>query len=142
MNAPEASTSSNRVRSSSISGAYCALTSTSGICTTGKGTGAPTAHQQIRHADHDPCRDRVVHVVEVLVEGLPAGPEGVADRREDDAPDRRADEGEHRVAAERRPEDAGGNRDERARHRRDPPDEDGPVAPAVEPALGLRELRR
>src|SRR5215207_4738993 len=142
MNAPEASTSSNRVRSSSISGAYCALTSTSGICTTGKGTGAPTAHQQIRHADHDPCRDRVVHVVEVLVEGLPAGAEGVADRREDHAPECRAHEREDRVAPEWSPEDAGGDRDERARNRRDPPHEDGPVAPALEPALGPRELLR
>src|SRR5215213_2586256 len=137
MNSDDSSTESNRSRSCSISGAYCALTSTSGIRTARKATGAPAAHDQIDDPDHDRRGDDVVDVVEALVERLPARSECVADPREDDAPDRRPDRGQHRVAQERRTEDAGGDRDERSREGRDPADEHGPVAPAVEPVLGV-----
>src|SRR6185295_16243734 len=135
MNSPESRTASKRARSSSISGAYCALTSTSGVGTARKATGAATADHEIGHAGHHEHGDRVVDVVELLVERLPASACGVARPREGDAPERRADEREHDVAAERHPEDPGGNRDERPGDGSDPPDQDRPVTPAVEPAL-------
>src|SRR5919108_2616999 len=115
MNSPDSRTASNLRRSSSISGAYCALTSTSGIGTAIKRTRAPATDQEIGHSEHDRSRDRVVDVVEVLVERLPARPEGVANAGEGDAPERRADEREDRVADELRAKDPGGDRDERPR---------------------------
>src|SRR5215217_6012425 len=139
MNSDDSSTESNRSRSCSISGAYCALTSTSGIRTARKATGAPAADDQIDDPDHDRRSDDVVDVAEALVERLPARSECVADPGEDDAPDRRPDRRKHGVAEERRTEDARGDRDERSRDRGDPADEHGPVAPAVEPPLGVLE---
>src|SRR4029450_13519691 len=92
MNSPDSSTASKRARSSSISGAYCALTSTSGVRTARKGTGAATADQEIGHAGHHERSDRVVDVVEALVERLPARARGVTGTRERDATRSRAAE--------------------------------------------------
>src|SRR5215210_8850037 len=142
MNSPEASTSSKRSRSVSRSGAYCALTSTSGICTARKATRPASADQEIGNERDEDRGDRVVDVVELLVERLPARAERPADARERETPDRRPQKREDGVAPEGEAEDAGGNRDEGARDGRDPPDEDGRVAPPVEPVLGAREPMR
>ena len=45
------------------------------------------------------------------------------------------------VAPERDLEDPGRDRDERPHDRRQPPEQDGPVLPALEPRLGALELR-
>ena len=97
---------------------------------------------EVRRDGDDSERDHVLDVAERVVEALPARAERVAGGREAERPDRASDQREHRVAHERRLEDAGRDRDERARDRREPADEDGPVVPALEPALGALQARR
>src|SRR6266511_169775 len=142
MNAPDSSSSSKRSRSALISGAYCALTSTSGIGTARKATRPASTDKQICHQQHDAGGDGVVDVVESLVERLPARAEGPAGAREREAPERRAEQGQDRVAHERRPEHARRDRDERPGDGRDPPQEDRRVPPTPEPAFGSVELMR
>ena len=97
--------------------------------------------RQIRGTCHDRRDDRVVDVVEGVVEVLPLAAERPADPGEGEAPDRGAQQRQQRVAAERRLEDAGRDRHERADDRSEPAEEDRPVVPAVEPALRPVELR-
>src|SRR5215207_10658595 len=143
MKTPESSTSAMRLFISSSRGAYCARTSTSGVCgTASQSTRPPTPDQEPDPARHKQTENGVIHVMEVLVEGFPVAPDGPADAREREAPGGGADEGEHRVPAERHAEDAGRDGDERTRHGRNPADQRGGVAPAVEPALRLLEPLR
>src|SRR2546423_5768632 len=142
MNRPESRTRANASFNWGISGGYCALTSTWGIGgAASHGNRAPTAQHQVRREQHDSRDDRVLHVVEAMVDALPARAEAPACRRPGKAPDGASDRGQDRVARERRFEHAGGNRDERARERRQPADEDGPVLPAAKPAPGPGESR-
>src|SRR5205823_5577250 len=142
MKTPASSTSARRSFSSGRSGAYCALTSTSGIGrTASESSRAPAQHEPCRGSD-DGEPDRVVDEPEVAVEALPAPADRPADAGGREAPDRRANERQDRVRGEPHPEDARRDRDERADDGRDSPQEDSPVAPPVEPALGPVELLR
>src|SRR4051794_997579 len=125
---PSSRTSAKASLSSGISGAYCALTSTSG--TLGADTGldgsraasAPVAEEQ--HRDHENGgRDRVVDEAEVLVERLVAGAERPADAREEEAPGERARDRQQRVRPQVHAGHAGRDRDERAHDGRDPAEE-------------------
>src|SRR6476660_2328955 len=139
MNRPDSSTSPRRSFNAGIRGAYCALTSTSGIL----GTGAlpeDVAVQEPGRGEADRDDDSVVHPTEILVYPSVAGSDTPAEAGEGEGPDRRAGEREDRVAAEGRAEDAGGDGDERADQRSHPPEEDGRVAPALEPLLGTGEV--
>src|SRR5438874_9392965 len=128
MNVPDSRTSAKVRSSSGISGAYCALTSTSGIGgTASKSRGASSAQDQVDGEEQNSCNDRDLDVAEVVVELLVARAEPPADAGQRAAPDSRADEREHRVAPERDAKDPGGNRDERAHDRRDAAQEDRPV---------------
>src|SRR5689334_1260470 len=74
------------------------------------------------------------------MEALVARAECVADAREAEGPDRRADERQRRVRHERHLEDAGGDRDERPDDWRQAADENAGVPPALEPLLGAHEV--
>src|SRR5262245_35329423 len=101
MKTPPSRTASMRCLISSSSGAYCALTSTSGIGRTAvQSRGAPPAHDQ-DETDHDARGDNVLHVAEVVVELRVARAEGIAGPREREAPERRPGDRQHRVEAER-----------------------------------------
>ena len=75
------------------------------------------------------------------MELLPLAPERPADAGEDEAPDRRAEQRQFGVPTVWLVKYSGRNRDERANDRCDPAKEDRPVLPALEPALGLDEIR-
>src|SRR5262245_14128638 len=113
MNRPDSSTSAKRSSRSGMSGSYCALTSTSGIISTGTTSGETTEHQPGRDetngSDHS-----VVDPTEILVYGSVTRSDTPADAREHEAPDRGTGQGQHRVAAEGGAEHPGGDRDERA----------------------------
>src|SRR3712207_6444274 len=138
MNCDESSTSSNRLRSSSTSGEYCAATSTSGIFGTAR---HPSPSPVTDHTGHDRHENRasndVLGVPELVVELLPVRAERPADRRERERPRNRARGRQQRVPPEWHAEDTSGYRDERADDRGHATDRNGPVAPAVEPPLGL-----
>src|SRR5262245_17570181 len=142
MNRPVSRTSAIRSFSSALSGAYCALTSTSGIC----GTAAHLSHaspteipdQQREDTDSDERLD----VAEVVVERLPARAERPARARDPEAPRDRAQHRVEREVAERHAREPRRDRDERAHDGGHAAEEDGPVAPAVEPALGAVEVLR
>src|SRR5437588_8453695 len=129
MKTPASSTSARRAFTSGRSGAYCALTSTSGIGrTASESSRAPAQHKPWRGSD-DGERDRVVDEPEVAVEALPAPADRPPDAGEREAPERGAQQRQDRVARDPHPEDPGGDRDERADDGRDPADEDSPVIP-------------
>src|SRR5690242_1535277 len=136
MNSAESTTSRTRSRSSGISGAYCALTSTSGI------RGTATESRGARHAgnqrddenDDDPDNE-IVHVAEITVDMLVPGPQAPACAGKGERPDRGADQGPEDVTPERHLENARRDRDERAHHGRDAADEHGKVVPPLEPPL-------
>src|SRR5438105_15023073 len=111
MKRPDSSTSPRRSFSSGMKGAYCALTSTSGICTAGG----------LQSTEQEPCRGEthdgdhsVVDPTEISVYPVVAGSDTPAGACEGKAPDRRARQRQHGVPDERRAEDTGGDRDERA----------------------------
>src|SRR5512133_3208850 len=111
---PESRTSSKARFRSEISGAYCALTSTSGIRGTSlQSIGASPTQDQVGDREEKSCNDRNLDETEPVVEALVAGAERPADAGEREAPDRRADQRQHDVAPERNAEDAGGDRYER-----------------------------
>src|SRR5690348_13415552 len=140
---PESRTSAKACFRSGTSGAYCALTSTSGIRGTSPKSICPSpAQDQIGDQDQNSCNDGDLDEAELVVEALVARPERPADPGEDEAPDGRADQRQHDIAAERHPEDAGRNRHERAHDRSDAADEHGPVLVAVEPVLRPAEVLR
>src|SRR6188472_832616 len=98
MNLPDASTAENRSSSSGISGAYCAFTSTSGICWFTRASVAPdprssaggrllgepaTALLHVPPAEpcrphDDPRRDHVFDVTERVVDLFPIRPGEIA----------------------------------------------------------------
>src|SRR5215218_8715489 len=143
MNVEDSRTAANRSRSSSISGAYCALTSTSGIFgTAAQSSGPPMTDYCGNDDQHDRRDDDVFCVAELVVEVLPLRAKSPADAGEREAPDRRAGDREQRVAPQRHPHYARRDRDERANDRRDTADRDREVAEAVEPALRAVEVLR
>src|SRR5213592_444545 len=98
MKRPEPSTPAIRSCNSSRRGAYCALTSISGIATRatlpfGRRLQRPAArspaqeaHDDVDDACADDGRHGVVGVAPLLVEVLPARPDGHPDAREGEAP--------------------------------------------------------
>src|SRR4029453_9123417 len=126
MNRPDSSTSPRRSFSSGISGAYCALTSTSGIIGAGRSPKEMAVDQPAREQT-DRGNDSVVNKTEILVYAPVSGSDTPADACPGEAPDRGADQREQRVPAEGRAKDTGGDRDERAYDRRHAADEDGEV---------------
>src|SRR4051794_28162142 len=140
---PESRISANASFSCGMSGAYCALTSTSGIRGTPLQSIGPSSPQdQVGDADENSCNHGDFDEAELLVEALVARAERPADAREGEGPDCRADQRQDDVAAERDAEDPCRNRDERADDGSDAADEHGPVVVAVEPGLGAAELLR
>src|SRR4051812_29213357 len=102
MNCPPASTSLNRASSSGISGAYCALTSISGICT------APhSSRHQIRREQKNACNDGVFDVSQVVMRMGVRGAERPTGGAEAEAEDGDPEQREHEEAAERDAHDPG-----------------------------------
>src|SRR5207237_5698202 len=87
----------------------------------------------------DSRHDRVVHVVEALVDALPARSQTPAGSGPREAPDRAADRRQDGVARQARFEHSGRDRYERTDKRSQPAEEDSPLLPALEPALGPLE---
>src|SRR5581483_9507261 len=136
MNAPDSSTSLKRASSCARSGAYCAWTSTSGIfCTAGHSSCASASVQEVAQQRRDAGRDRVLDVLEAVIEPLVAAAEAVAGPGDRERPDRGPDQRQQRVRREGHLEDAGGDRDEGADDRRHAADEHAQVSPAAEPLL-------
>src|SRR5262249_29613640 len=142
-NRPSSSTSAKACWSSGISGAYCALTSTSGIFGTPRhGRRALSIPQKRQAHNHERdegdahVRQRVVELVVVRAERPAAGGEAEAE-------DRAAEERLRDEAGERLGQDPGGEGDERADHRSGEAERNGDAIEAVEPSLGaLDPLRR
>src|SRR5215210_2481222 len=105
MKVPESSTSAMRLLISSSRGAYCARTSTSGVCGTASQSTRPPPADYQPDSDCDDARDD--GIVEVVVEALPVATDDPADAGERQAPGGRADEGQHRVTAQGHPEHPG-----------------------------------
>src|SRR6266581_1659890 len=139
MNWPPSSTSRKRASSSGISGSYWEWTSTSGIVTAPHCSGLPQPKDEIRRKRDNACNDRVLGVLEAVVEALIARAEPVARAGDREGPDGRAGHGVKRVGRKRHLEDARGNRDERSDDRRDAPDEHAEVPPTPKPPLGAIE---
>src|SRR6476619_4059113 len=114
MKRPSSSTSEMRSLSSVRSGAYCALTSISGIVgTTGHFSGVP-AEYEVANRENEESENRVIDEAEAVVEVVPVAPDRPADAGQREAPDCRAGERQHGVAAERHAEDTGRDRAEGA----------------------------
>src|SRR4051812_7316737 len=123
MKTPASSTAAIRSWSSGISGAYWALTSTSGTlgadtALDGSRAAAAPPDEEVQEADGHAERDEVVDEPEVAVELLVTGPERPAGAREREAPRDIAGDREQRVGAKVHAGDPGGDRDERANDRR------------------------
>src|SRR3954451_484970 len=102
----------------------------------------PPPHDQVRDAREDHGGDGVVHVVQGVLPVLPVLPRLHPDEGEHEDPREAARERQDAEAHERHPGDAGGQRDERPDDRQHPREEDGPRAPAREPAVGALEVAR
>src|SRR5262245_6338579 len=136
------STSRKAASSRGISGSYSALTSTRGIvCTRANSSGRYPPIDQIRQPGHDQHHDRVLDVVEAVVEAAVAPTEPVTRAGEGKGPHGGTGERQQRVRQERHLEDAGRDRDEGADDRHDPAEEDPEVPPALEPRLRAVEPR-
>src|SRR6188472_1757144 len=151
MNRPDSSTAENRSSSSGMSGAYCALTSTSGIwsvtrasvaslagSSAGRGLLGDAAFSLLHVAPSEPSdtrndgpSDEVVGVPERVVEVLPVRACDVARAREREAPDGGAGERQDGVADERHLHHTRRNGDEGPDDGREAPEEHGPVLPAL-----------
>src|SRR5918992_428612 len=142
MNRPESRTSAIRSFSSSSSGAYCARTSTSGICGTTGQSSASVAEVEVGDPRDDQGGDGVVDEVPVLLEAVVVAAEPVAHARQREAPGDTAQEREDREAHRLHPEHAGRHGHERAHDGRHAAEEDGGIAEANEPALRPLELVR
>src|SRR5581483_9775568 len=129
MNWPPSRISRKRASSSGISGAYCALTSISGIGGTAS-TNCSPAVDEIRRGSDDACNHEVFHVLEAVVEAVVARPECIADAGNGEGPDGGADGRQRGVRAERHLERARRDGDERTDDGRDAADEHADVAPA------------
>src|SRR5205823_3238854 len=135
MNVPDSTTSPMRSWICGIRRSYCALTSMRGILGTGVESRRASFPYQVQHQEQSSCHDDHVDVVERVMEMLVALAHCPADRGEREAPQGRARDRQERVAPERHPEDPGRNRDEGPHDRGHPPEQHGPIVPAVEPAL-------
>src|SRR3954470_4163552 len=128
MKTPASSTAAIRSWSSGISGAYWALTSTSGTlgadtALDGSRAALPPPDEDEDEEDCDTERDRVIDEAEVAVELLVAGAERPARAREREAPGERARDRQHGVLPQVHARDARRNRHERAHDRRDAAEE-------------------
>src|SRR5438067_1150551 len=129
--------------SSGIRGAYCALTSTCGIVTRGKGSRAASTHEPVRREEEDSRHDRVVEVAGVVRRLVPAVADRPADPGGGGAEHRAPDCRKRHEPAERPLEDAGGERDERAHEWAREAERDCHRAELLEPPLGAgNSLRR
>src|SRR5689334_18488800 len=99
----------------------------------GKGTGAASPPDPVRHRGHDSHQHHDLDITERVIERVPLRPEPPADSGEDEAPRSVPEQCEDVVPRERALEEAGGDRDEGAGERGDAPDENGPGIPALEP---------
>src|SRR3954467_14113525 len=136
MNCSLSRTSRNAASSRGISGSYSARTSTRGIvCTRGHSSRRPSPVHPIRQPRDDACRDRKLHVAEVVLEVAVALTERVADAEEGERPDGRAEESKPQELRERHLEQPRRNRDERAEDGGHRPDQDTRPAPAPEPGV-------
>src|SRR6476469_9039035 len=108
MKRPGSSTSAKRCCNSGMKGAYCALTSTSGITSVlsllslERLVRRPASPEE-RAAEPRGARDNVVDEAERLVERLPTRPGRPSGRRERKAPEGGAGQREPHVGAEPRP---------------------------------------
>ena len=122
--------------SSGIRGAYCALTSTSGIIGTAVSLRGPVgAAPATPRGRTTATTTAIVDKAEILVDALVAAfrhAQPIPAKRE--APDRRADERQQGVPAERRANDAAGIATNERTTGVTRPSEDGEVAAALEPA--------
>src|SRR5262245_3214781 len=142
MNSPPSRTSPRRCFSCGRSGPYCAAGLKRGIRGTPiESRGTPSQHE-IAQPDDDQARDRVLDIAERVMEALPVLPHCPADTGEHEAPQRRAEKREHRVAAERMLEHAGRDGHERADDGGYPAEEHRLSSPPVEPPLGALESLR
>src|SRR5436190_6638508 len=142
MNAADSRMSRKRASSSGIRGSYCALTSTSGIvCTAGHSSCTYPAIKEIRREHDDACDDRVIRIAQVVVRMRVGAAERPPGGSQPEAEDRAAEQREDEELAERDAHDPGGDRDEGADDGQGEAERDGPVAEALEPALGPVELR-
>src|SRR5438105_1652653 len=141
MNWPFSSTPRKAAASWGISGSYSARTSTSGIAMRPNFSLRSPPIRQIRRSEHDEGRDGELDVAEVVIEAVVVRPEAVARAGERERPNGGANRRVDRVRSELHLEDAGRDGDERADERSDAADQDADVPPALEPPLGLVELR-
>src|SRR5260370_16991904 len=88
MNWPPSSTSRKRASSSGISGPYWERTSTSGIVTAPHCSGPPQSIDEIRREHENACNDRVLCVLEAVVEALVARTEPIPHTRDREPPNR------------------------------------------------------
>src|SRR4029077_4069459 len=100
MNWPPSSTSRKRDSSSGISGSYWEWTSTSGIVTAPHCSGPPQSIDEIRREHENACNDRVLCVLEAVVEALVARTEPIPHTGDRERPDRGADECVERIGRE------------------------------------------
>src|SRR4051812_32424222 len=121
---PRTSSIASRMRGSN--GAYCALTSTSGI-----GRTAEESRGQIDQAEGDGGDHGVI---EVLADAVVVRANRPADGRQAETEDRAPDRRQHDETGQRHAPDSGWYGDERADARGHEADRDGDPAEAVEPA--------
>src|SRR6266550_2634305 len=100
----------------------------------GKSRGAFAAQDQIGGESQNSCNDRDLRIPEAVIEAVVARAEAPTGGGEREAPEGGARQRQDRVAPEPDAEDSCGDRDERPDDGSDPPEEDGPVVVAVEPA--------
>src|SRR5437762_8530843 len=135
MNSALSSASANSDFSSSCSGAYCALTSTSGIFGTSTHPSSPSV-EEIRDDEDDSGNYHIVQVAQRMPRVRVARAERPAGAAEREAEHCDPDGGERQEAPEGHAEDPCRNRDERPQHR---PREAARHAPAplpLAPPLG------
>src|SRR5437763_3806114 len=134
------STSGKAASGRGISGSYSARTSRRGIvCTRVNSSRRRPSIHQIRQSEHDACRDRVLDVVEAVVEAAITLAEPVSGAGEGKAPHGRAGERQQRVRQKRHLEDPGRDRDEGTDDGHDSPEKHAEIPPAVEPRFGAVE---
>src|SRR5271154_6317103 len=139
MKVPSARTSRKAASSLGISGSYSARTSTSGIAMRCNFSLRFPSVGEIRREEDDAGHDRVLRVLEVVVEVVVARPEAVADPDERERPHSRADEREREERGKRHLEDSRRDGDERSDDRRHRPEQNSRLVPALEPRVSLVE---
>src|SRR5438094_1624564 len=140
MNSALSSASANNDLSSSFSGAYCALTSTSGIFGTSTHPSSPSV-EEIRDDEGDSRNYHIVQVAQRVPRVRVARAERPTGAAEREAEHRDPDGGERQEAPEGHAEDPGGDGDERAQDRQREAERHEPKPVALEAPLGAVELR-